>query len=524
MTDFDVIVVGFGPTGKVLAHLLTEAGKSIAVVERWPSAYPLPRAVGFDHEIMRMFRKIGVFEGVSKISRPMHHYVWYNADWKVLVDIDQTMPSPSGDSMGYLFNQPELEEVLDAHLEGREGLTRFMSHEALDVQDAGDTAQVTIAPFDAASMTSDAAQAKTISAKYVVGCDGANSIVRQKIGSDMVDHGFDADWLVVDVIPNEENNIDAPDAAQWCNPDRPTTIVPSGVKNRRWEFMVKPGEDAQALASDESVWNLLSQWMTPEDGEIIRKATYNFRSLLAKGWRKGRLLIAGDAAHQMPPFMGQGMCSGLRDAWTLGWTLNAVLEGKAAENLLNSYEASRAPQVDQVIGISMQMGQVVCVPDPNAAAERDAAFFGGHVPPPPPFPGIVSGVLDLAPDGAPKGLAGQLMPHSEVTRDGVTSRLDDLKAGQAWMLLVNGLPHSSMTPAVGAAIEALGAVVVPFSDAAFKDETGRIDGLFEETGAKAILVRPDFYAYGAASSAEEAEALLSKAANTLAGVEKIEAA
>jgi len=315
------------------------------------------------------------------------------------------------------------------------------------------------------------------------------------MGCEVFDHGFDADWLVVDVKPKPGLELPVPDAAQWCNPERPTTIVPSGVTNRRWEFMVMPGEKPEDIAQKDKVWELLSPWMKPEDGKLVRSATYNFRSRLARGWRKGRMLIAGDAAHVMPPFMGQGMCSGLRDAWNIAWKLDAVLSGEAPAVLLDTYEAERSPVVDAVIRISMEMGKVVCVPDTQAAADRDEAFFSGNVPPPPELPPLPNGVVNTDADGGLVGVAGQYMPHGIVSE------------------------NASVTDA----IDRLGAVVVPFSDARFTDTEGRITALFETTGAKAILVRPDFYAFGSAATAEEAEAMLTKAAAhfDLSGVETV---
>lgn len=504
MTDFDVVIIGNGPTGKLLAGELIGRGHNVAIVERWPAAYPLPRAVGYDHEIKRIFHAIGLVGPIEALSRPMRHYVWYNADWKPLVEIDETRESISGGASGFLFNQPELERVLEADLDGRDGLTLIPSHEALEVRDEGDHAVVRIAPFDGKSVDMDAV--RELTAGYVVGADGANSLVRKTLGSPREDLGFDAHWIVVDIEPYKIDDLPIPDAAQWCNPERPTTIVPSGVRNRRWEFMVKPGEDPEMLAREESVWSLLSPWIKPDEGKLIRRASYNFRSLLAKGWRRGRLMIAGDAAHLMPPFMGQGMCSGLRDAWTLAWMLDLVLAGRAPETLLDLYEPARAPHVETVIQMSMAMGQIVCVADPAEAAKRDAAFFEGKVPPPPEMPGLVAGGIR-----AGDALAGALSPHDVVTREGETLRLDDLTRRDFVLLL----RASRMDEGVAKAAAARGIAAVPLGEGGWQDHGGRLTALLVENGLDAVLVRPDFYIFGSAAEGGDISALLDGLTETL---------
>jgi len=508
MNLYDVIIVGFGPTGKVLARQLVDRGHRVAIVDRWPAAYPLPRAVGFDHEIKRMFHALGVAREVERISRPVRHYVWYNAEWEVLIDMDYGQESASGGSIGYLFNQPELERILESSLAGCDNLDILTGYEALAVRDVGEFCELDIAPYDQERKQARNDETRTLRGRYLVGCDGANSLVRRAIGSAIFNHGFDAEWLVVDVKPHDLAHLPVPDAAQWCNPARPVTIVPSGVDTRRWEFMLLDGETPTEMAEEAKVWELLAPWLKPEDATLIRRAVYRFRSHLARQWRKGRLLIAGDAAHLMPPFMGQGMCSGLRDACTLGWRLDYVLRGLVPEATLNDYERERSPHVDGLIRLSMQMGRIVCVSDPAAARQRDAAFFSGQVPPPPPFPGITGGAVRRRPDGLLDRGAGALLPHVSLDVDGVPRRLDDLTGRNFVLLVAADRGAVELGGFEQALVEEIGGCIVKVGPGGYRDLDGRLDALFAQTGACAVLARPDFYAFGFAYTPQDIPALV----------------
>ena len=507
MDEFDIVIVGYGPTGKVLARLLSDAGHSVAIVERWPRAFPLPRAVGYDHEIKRMFHALGLVEKVEAISRQMRHYVWYNADWKVLVDIDETRESVSGGPTGYLFNQPDLEQVLEEDLEGRPGVTLILSHEARSATETETGVDVEIVPFDTIRRRAEDGPVRRLRARYVVGCDGANSMIRKAIGATSIDHGFDEDWLVVDFRPHDTSVLNIPDAAQWCNPSQPTTIVPSGVNMRRFEFMILPGVTPEEAATEDYAWKLLSTWVKPADGVLVRSSAYRFRSLLAQGWRKGRMMVAGDAAHLMPPFMGQGMCSGLRDAWTLAWKLDRVLTGKSPDDLLDNYEPARAPHADALIRLSMEMGRIVCVPDPEAARQRDEAFFSGKVPPPPPFPGLVGGVIRTGLDGVPAGYAGRLLPHDTIDIGHGPRRLDDV-TGRNFVLLTAGIDKAGLSEKARRAAELADVAIISLGAGQVNDMHGKLSGLLQSEGLAAVLARPYFYAFGSATDESDIETML----------------
>src|SRR5207247_4244221 len=358
---YDVAIVGYGPVGQTLAILLGQRGWKVGVFEKQPAAYPLPRAVHFDHEVARILQAAGLGEELPRLTEPADTYEWRNAAGETLLVIRSRGTSLSGWPEANMFAQPELERALDARVRA---LPSVEVHRAAEVVDIG----------PALVVASPAGDRHEIGARWIVGCDGANSFVRRHLGSAVTDLGFFFDWLIVDVVPRERR-VWTPINWQLCDPLRPTTVVSGGPGRRRWEFMRLPGESVADLDSEATAWRLLAPWgMTPDTASLERHALYTFQARWVDQWRKGRLLIAGDAAHQMPPFAGQGMCSGLRDAANLGWKLDLVLTGRADQRILDSYGPERAEHVRHFIDASMALGSVICVTDPAAADQRDAAM------------------------------------------------------------------------------------------------------------------------------------------------------
>ena len=219
---------------------------------------------------------------------------------------------------------------------------------------------------------------QAVQARYVVGCDGARSMVRKAMGTAMVDLGLHQPWLVFDVrlkadVPGLPDH-----TVQHCDPARPMTYCNVTGNRRRWEIMLMPGDDPAQLVQPETLWQLVSKWVTPEQADIERAVIYTFHSVIAEGWRQGRLLLAGDAAHQTPPFLGQGMCAAIRDASNLAWKLEAVLRGHADDALLDTYESERSPHVRAFIDLAVKLGDIIQTTDPQAARERDAKFKAGQ--------------------------------------------------------------------------------------------------------------------------------------------------
>jgi 3-(3-hydroxy-phenyl)propionate hydroxylase len=473
--DCDVLVVGLGPVGSVLTALLAQRDIRVIALDKDAAPYPLPRAVHFDHEIMRVFQQLGVAEQMRRCARDLPDYEFRAADGRVLMKLRPPRETPSGWGGGYMFHQPSLEGVLRARLEALPSADIRLGQrlEGL-VQDAdGVTASVTTTTG-----------AVTIRARYLVGCDGASSPVREAIGGGLFDYQFDEPWLVVDVKVGA--GCRTPDInIQLCDPVRPTTCVLSGPGRHRWEFMLLPGETPEAMLNDAVVHDLLRPWDCGPV-QIERKAVYRFHGLVADRWRAGRVMIAGDAAHQTPPFAGQGMCAGIRDAANLAWKLDAVLRASASAALLDSYQAEREPHVRAAIELAINMGRVVCTLDPDAAAQRDAAMLEAQSGGPPPLPAtrpppFTSGCVLEGSAGA-----GELFPQPTAGEGPARLWMDD-QLGDGACLIARSGPCGTAGDVRRLDLDAED--LAPFRPALLAWLDGR--------GADAVLVRPDRYVFGA---------------------------
>ncbi|NWA91409.1 bifunctional 3-(3-hydroxy-phenyl)propionate/3-hydroxycinnamic acid hydroxylase [Pseudomonas sp. D8002] len=499
----DVILIGYGPVSRVLCALLGEQGHHVTVLERHPYAYPLPRAVCMDHEIHRALHAHYCLANFDSFAAPSPRYQWMNQHWETLIDIDWTVDSISGGPQAYFFHQPSLEKALDSRVRSFSNVSVMLEHEAKTFSQTTDGVSVT-------AVNTPTGEEMLITGRYLIGADGANSAVRNALGIAWEDRGFQADWLVVDVQLNSGVELDIPAAGQHCNPERPTTFVPGGLVNgrplRRWEIMRLPHETREQLDDTDYVWGLLNRWVQRDQATLLRHAVYTFRSLVAQQWRDNNIFLVGDAAHTMPPFMGQGMCSGIRDALNLGWRLNMVLQNKASEELLDHYEIERKSHITEVIDASVYLGEIVCVADPIKAAARDKAFVEGTHPPMAPFPHLREGTLG----GGNEALLGRLAPHCTVHRGKETGSMDQLVGG-GFSLLVReksilaalSAEHRKFLESINAKVAYLAAANETTDPHAIFDPSDKLPGYFAEHGLDAILVRPDFYIFATAASPDD---------------------
>ncbi len=527
-TDFDVIQIGYGPVSKVSALMLDRLGWRVGVFERHGELYPLPRAVCIDHEVNRVLHAVGLGPIAKRVTEAPPIYRWFNADWKELLVLDWTQESVSGGPGTLFVHQPTLEQELCDEVRRRAGIALHFETECTGFEDRGDHVAVTVR--DTVS-----GKVRTVTARYLLGIDGANSLVREKLGITRTDLGFQADWLVVDFLLRDgltARDLGLVECGQWCNPLRPTTIVPGGTDRngrvlRRWEFMRLPYETREEMVDAQKVKDLLGDWIKPEQGDLVRHALYSFRSLVADEWRRGRVLLAGDAAHLMPPFMGQGMCAGLRDVWNLSWKLDRVLKGEADESLLDTYAIERKPHVTEVIKQSMFLGSIICIPDPAAAAGRDAMFLSGEAPPPAPFPVLTDGFLARGADGALQPPAGDLAPHGTVRHQRRTGRFDSFVPAGFTLILDRTIPAADLPQVLRDRLAALGVRVVTIADrisatdAEFADSQGQFLPWMAERGVHALLVRPDFFVFGAAADKAGLQGLIDDLQGQMAGFEMV---
>ena len=502
---FDVVVVGFGPVGAVAACLLGQAGLKTLVVERSTEVWDKPRAIAIDHEILRLFQNIGVAEAVLPHTAPFTASEHFGVDGQLIRRVDMVPePYPQGYVPSMVFTQPPVEAALRAHA---------AAYPSVEVRLGTAFASLDQSP-DGVAVTLD--DGEIVQAAYVIGADGASSPVRKHLGIPFEDLVFDEPWMVIDVRVNPAGLAKLPrTSAQFCEPARPATFIIGPGNHRRWEIMLLPGEDARDMEAPDRIWALLARWLDPADGELWRANSYRFHALVAARWRQGRVFLAGDAAHQQPPFIGQGMCQGIRDAANLAWKLDTVLRGEADDALLDTYGVERGLHVRTLTARIKAIGQAICERDPAAAAARDARLIaegGGQAPTvtrqdivPPLQAGLLAPARPRTHPGVADAARGTLFPQPWLETPNGPARMDAV-VGTGWRLVIDGrtAPPASVTAGhttvvIGPASAQLGG---------WQERDGVVAAWFDRHDCVAALLRPDNYVFGIAPTQNDVAALL----------------
>lgn len=487
--DYDVAVVGVGAVGGVLVNLLGLQGVRTVAIDRSPQAVQLPRGVGIDGEIMRVAQTVGLAETLEPLMQPFPGSRYLD----VHGDVVTSRPAHTGvGAQGwierYQMHQPDFERVFREGIEQRPSVDVRYGHDVDEVRPGADGGGI-VTMTDAAT-----GERSTITARYIVGCDGASSTVRRAAGLKLDDFGVNEPWLVVDIEIDDEIELPATNT-HYPDPERPVIYINVVRDQRRYEFRAAPGEDLSDALEPKSVWKRLSRFVSPEHATLVRAAVYTHRSLVAQHWRDGALIVAGDAAHQTPPFMGQGLCAGVRDASSLAWRLAAIIQDGAADSLVDSYESERDEHARFIIKAATALGQVYKAPDKeklesiNASVGREGR---GQTP------RLGHGIWV---EGGP---GGTLAPQPRLA-DG---RLVDDAIGYRFGVVATSAVLGALPDQTQQLAKAAGFGLV--------EATGEASGWLAELGADAVILRPDRYYYGTFHDVTDIEAAIRDIADIVA--------
>ncbi|WP_246731846.1 bifunctional 3-(3-hydroxy-phenyl)propionate/3-hydroxycinnamic acid hydroxylase [Methylocapsa sp. S129] len=515
---YDVAIVGYGPVGAILANLLGRDGHSVLVVDQMLDIFDKPRAINIDHEVMRVLQSVGLGEAVNRIVTPHLGTDFVGLDERLIKIFNPIEPPyPLHWHPNLMFIQPEFEPIL------RDGVKRFarvdirLGCKALNVAQNDEEVELEIQERDGVAP-------RTVRARYLVACDGAASPIRKQLEIAQDSLGFDEWWTVVDAWLRRPTPLPKR-TTQFCLPAGPTTYVVGPRDLRRWELKLLPGETPRDFEDMDWVRRRLAPFVDPDAIDLWRVATYRFHALVARRWRRDRIFLAGDAAHQMPPFMAQGLCCGVRDVANLGWKLSGVLRGAYPEPFLETYEVERKPHIRQLVGTAKNLGEIIGELDIDKARERDR-LLGDEVDSGRSItirqqliPDLTAGLIARGPDGQPAPAAGSLFlqPQVRVGRE-PPALLDDV-IGERFAIVALGAARASWLHGTPREIlKRLGGVAMILiqggdasdrlaDDIAFVDATGILEQWMKDGDRFALVVRPDKFIYGVAGSAEALHAL-----------------
>ncbi|MEM7411307.1 MAG: bifunctional 3-(3-hydroxy-phenyl)propionate/3-hydroxycinnamic acid hydroxylase [Myxococcota bacterium] len=483
----DVVIVGYGPVGAVMALQLAHAGLRVLILERGTEPLDLPRAVGLDGETARMFQRLGIGDEMAKLYQPPREgdAVWFtNSKHEPLFGMEMPLHGANGWRDMVFFDQPELEAALRQVVAAEPRIEVRLGRKVTELGQDADRVQLT-------STAVDGDDPQTHEGAWAIGCDGASSFVRETLGIEWESLGYDQDWLVIDVIQKPGAGLPGV-TMQVCDPARLATYVCVKDPNRRWEFQVLPGETREEMLRPEKIRELLDPWTSAEYYDLRRAAVYQFHAANAAAWRAGRVFLAGDAAHQTPPFLGQGLNAGFRDAVNLGWKIPLVHAGLCEASLLDSYAEERDAHARDLVDWAVAIGKLMetlaareaGLPDPYQV-DQSSGYGQGRTAPP-----LRGGVLMAANDDT-SAVGVQLRQPSVREKGGRAERLDAF-LGDGFAIVGQRADDIALGAEAAAVWERLGGTILALED--FELTEGEWDYALDQHPA--LLVRPDRFLFG----------------------------
>lgn len=488
---YDIAILGLGPVGACAAILLARSGLKIAAIERDQDVYKLPRAVNLDGEIVRAMQPVGLADDIDALLQPVRdgeRVGFANSKREYMFGNDVSPFGSNGWQSVNMFDQPELEGFLRDTALAHANLDAFIGFSATSFTQSNEA--VTL------HMEQDS-KVREVTASYLLACDGASSSTRKSLDIGWHNLGYDHDWLVVDVITKPGHTLDNT-TLQVCDPDRIHTYVCTKDPFRRWEFRLNEGETWDEMLVPEKIQSLIDPWTPRGTYDIRRAAMYQFHAATADTWRVGRIFIAGDAAHQTPPFLGQGMNAGMRDVINIAWKLAMVINGTATDELLDSYQAERDAHAHDLVEWAVSIGRLMEHLAAVEAAERShtsppqtppqlqSAGYGQGREQPPLRAGVI--VQDQVSD---KGTTGYLFSQPIVRTDHHEVHLDDL-LGPGFAIVGKTAADLALSPDSRRILDQIGATILNIGEV--EEVRGHFDRAFEF--ANAVIVRPDRYVFG----------------------------
>ena len=518
---YDVAIVGYGPSGEVLASVLGNAGCKVLVIERWPQPYPLPRLTTLDGEVCRLVQanSLNIDEAFkTTLVQEACHFVDSEGVPVLSVPFDGLL---GGWPARLNMFQPDFEKAIADKVEQMPNVTVLRGWEATELWQDEAHAHMIIAPLGRSTGT-DNTPPKSLRAKYVVGTDGARSFVRQVLGIGMRDYDMHQRWLNFDAwnlkpLPERLMSLNI-----FMDPERPHMYMPIGTRGLRMEFRVMEGETDEDMSNPEVALEFMERkyGIGRDDVKLMRQVVYHYRTRIAEKWRVKRIFIAGDAAHTMPPYMGQGACAAMRDAANLGWKMAEVLNGRSSDKLLDTYQLEREPHVTTIVLASDKLSRIVNITDPVEAEKRNQHMRGNAKEQPPGLPNIDDGVVHKV-NGEIHKNSGKFSPQGKVEKNGVAGRGDDL-IGTGFQVLLRKDPTKVFNYAELNYLKSLNTSFAVFSQKDSEYFVKDLENVYlpylDHLNADVVILRPDFYTFGAVGELE-ANSLVAELSKSLCSVQ-----